>query len=224
MRASLFSAGVIFICKEVKVISEKFKNLTPDKQERIINAALAEFARKGYERASTNEIVKEAGISKGSLFVYFNNKKELYLFLLDYAVKVINKIYGEVDWGETDVFERMKALGLAKFKTYKSHPQAFNFLKATAYEDADEVKAEVRKLTNTLIAEGLERGYKDIDRSKFREDIDIAKALDIISWTMLGFAEQKRGEIDSIDDFDLGILEEANSYFEILERCFYKEK
>ncbi len=56
------------------VISEKLKSLTLDKQERIINASLAEFARNGYERASTNEIVKEAGISKGSLFVYFNNK------------------------------------------------------------------------------------------------------------------------------------------------------
>ncbi|MFO7882756.1 MAG: hypothetical protein R6U52_09490, partial [Kosmotogaceae bacterium] len=70
----------------------------------------------------------------------------------------------------------------------------------------------------------LEKGYKDIDRSKFREDIDINKALDIISWTMLGFAEQKRDEIGSIDDFDLEILEEANSYFEILQRCFYKEE
>ncbi len=224
MPASLFSAGAIFIYKEVTVISDKFKSLTPDKQGRIINAALAEFARNGYERASTNEIVKEAGISKGSLFVYFNNKKELYLFLLDYAAKVINKIYGEVDWGETDVFERMKALGLAKFKTYKSHPQAFNFLKATAYEDSGVVKAEVRKLTNTLIAEGLEKGYKDIDRSKFCEDIDINKALDIISWTMLGFAEQKRDGVNSIDDVDLEILEEANSYFEILQRCFYKKE
>ncbi len=138
-------------------------HLIPDKQERIINAALAEFARNGYERASTNEIVKEAGISKGSLFVYFNNKKELYLFLLDYTAKVINKIYSAVDWGETDVFERMKTLGLAKFKIYKSHPHAFNFLKATAYENAEEIKAEVRKLANTLIAEGLEKGYNSFN-------------------------------------------------------------
>jgi len=199
-------------------------SLTPDKQERIINAALTEFARKGYERASTNEIVRKAGISKGALFVYFNNKKELYLFLLDYAAKVINRIYNEVDWGETDVFERMKALGLAKFKTYKSYPHAFNFLKATAYEDADDVKTEVRNLANTLIAEGLEKGYKDIDRSKFRDDIDINKALDIISWTMLGFAEQKRDEVGSIDEVDVEILDEANSYFETLKRCFYKKE
>ncbi len=199
-------------------------SLNTDKQERIIEAALVEFARKGYERASTNEIVKEAAISKGSLFVYFNNKKELYLFLLDYAAKVINKIYSEVDWSETDVFKRMKALCMARYKIYKSYPHAFNFLKSTAYEGADEVKAEIQKLTSILIAEGFEKGYKDIDRSKFREDIDIKRALDIISWTMLGFAEQQRDRVGSIEDVDVTILDEENSYFEILQRCFYKEE
>lgn len=72
---------------EVVVIFPKFFSLEPDKRERIINAALNEFARNGYGKASTNEIIKEAGISKGSLFNYFNNKKELYLFLLGYELR-----------------------------------------------------------------------------------------------------------------------------------------
>lgn len=49
-------------------IYQKFNSLEAEKQERIINTALKEFARNGYDKASTNEIVKEAGISKGSLF------------------------------------------------------------------------------------------------------------------------------------------------------------
>ena len=67
------------------IINHKFFSLKPEKRERIINAALKEFAKNGYDKASTNEIVKESGISKGSLFNYFISKKELYLFLLDYA-------------------------------------------------------------------------------------------------------------------------------------------
>ncbi|MGI6412409.1 MAG: FtsX-like permease family protein [Syntrophomonadaceae bacterium] len=58
----------------MKVINTRFYSLEKDKQERIINAALKEFARSGYERASTNVIIKEAEISKGSLFNYFNSK------------------------------------------------------------------------------------------------------------------------------------------------------
>ena len=46
----------------------KFLNLELEKQDRIINAAIKEFAQKGYDKASTNEIVKEAGISKGLLY------------------------------------------------------------------------------------------------------------------------------------------------------------
>src|SRR5690554_2151180 len=74
------------------------------RNKRIINAALKEFARSGYEKASTNEIVQEAGIAKGSLFNYFNNKKELYFFILEYVAKVIERIYAEVDWEEADFF------------------------------------------------------------------------------------------------------------------------
>ena len=70
----------------------QFDRLNPEKKERIINAALKEFAQNGYEKASTNEIIKEAEIAKGSLFNYFNSKKELYLFLLDYVTKIIEEL------------------------------------------------------------------------------------------------------------------------------------
>ena len=47
---------------------ESFENLPEDKKKRIIEASIEEFAKKGYEKASTNNIVKTAGISKGILF------------------------------------------------------------------------------------------------------------------------------------------------------------
>lgn len=202
----------------------KFDALPPEKRTRIINAALQEFARNGYERASTNEITREAEISKGSLFNYFNNKKELYLFLLDYAREVIERIYREADWRQPDIFARMKALGLVKLKVYKEFPQVFRFLKSAASEDAAEVKSEISRLGEAAIADGLERGYRDIDVSKFREDMDIDKMLNIITWTMLSFAEQQREQVDSIDEVGTKVLEEWDDYFEILRRCFYKKE
>ena len=64
-------------------MTSKFLNLHKEKQQRILNAALNEFANKGFDRASTNEIVKSAGISKGLLFHYFNNKKDFSSFCLN---------------------------------------------------------------------------------------------------------------------------------------------
>ena len=207
----------------VAIIYRKFNSLEAEKQERIINAALKEFARNGYEKASTNEIVEEAGISKGSLFNYFNSKKELYLFLLDYVAEMIEKIYAQVDWNETDFFERMRQMGLVKFKIYKKFPQAFDFLKALAHEDAAEVKCEIRKIGKDLIERGLERSYQNIEWSKFKEDIDREKMINMINWTMLGFAEMYRDKVDSFGDVGTEVLGESDEYFDILKRCFYKK-
>lgn len=205
------------------IIYSKFFNLEPEKRERIINAALKEFARNGYEKASTNAITKEAEISKGSLFNYFNSKCKLYLFLFDYVIEIIEKIYDEVDWNETDLFKRMRQIGLVKFKIYKKFPKAFDFLKNAANENAPEIKSEINVIGKKIIASGLERGYKNIDWTKFREDIDLEKIRNIINWTILSFAEQQRDKVNSFEDVSMEMLGEWDEYFDILKRCFYKE-
>lgn len=205
------------------IINRTFFSLKPEKRERIINAALKEFAKNGYDKASTNEMVKESGISKGSLFNYFNSKKELYLFLLDYVVKVIEQMYDEVDWNETDFFKRMRQFGLVKFNTYKKSPHVFDFINAVANEDAAEVRPEIKRISKDLISSGLERAYENIDFTKFRDDIDIKKTIDIISCAILGLAEQQRKRVSSFADVDIEVLDEFDEYFKILERCFYKE-
>ena len=205
------------------IIYSKFYRLEKEKQERIINAALKEFARNGYDKASTNEIDKEAEIAKGSLFSYFNNKKELYLFLLDYVMKLIDQIYAEVDWQETDFFSRMRQLGAVKYKIYKKYPSAFNFLKTLAHEDAAEVKPVISKLKKEVVSSGLERSYDNIDWTKFRDDLDREKMIKIIDWTMLCFAEENLNRVGSIEDVGPEILQEADEYFALLKKCFYKK-
>ncbi|MBQ8007422.1 MAG: TetR/AcrR family transcriptional regulator [Lachnospiraceae bacterium] len=68
-------------------MNSKFFDVKKDKQDAIINAALKTFALKGYKDASTDVIVKEAGISKGLLFHYFTSKQGLYDFICDYSTK-----------------------------------------------------------------------------------------------------------------------------------------
>lgn len=95
--------------KEAAPVFEKFFNLDSEKQDRVINAAIKEFAQKGYDKASTNEIVKEAEISKGLLFHYFKNKKQLFLFLFDHCIQIItDDFYKKIDLTETDFFKRIR--------------------------------------------------------------------------------------------------------------------
>jgi TetR/AcrR family transcriptional regulator len=205
-------------------VNSQFDNLKTEKKERIINAALKEFAQSGYEKASTNGIIKEAGIAKGSLFNYFNNKKELYLFLLDYVTKIIDEIYSKADWNETDFFKRMSQIGRIKFEIYKKYPQAFDFMKRAVSEGATEVRTEIEALTKTLISTGLERGYQNINFSKFRTDLDLEKVTKIINWTALGFAEEQRDKVNSFQDVTADVLDEWEELSNILKRCFYKQE
>lgn len=59
-----------------------FLNLPADKRQRIERAAIRLFGTLPYGQATLDEIAREAGISKGSLYQYFSGKSDLYRYLL----------------------------------------------------------------------------------------------------------------------------------------------
>ncbi|PUB10440.1 TetR family transcriptional regulator [Paenisporosarcina sp. OV554] len=204
----------------------KFLNVDPEKQERIINAASKEFAQKGYDNASTNEIVKEAGISKGLLFHYFKNKKGLYLFIFDYLQEMFReKIYENINWNEKDLFIRYREIGLLKFELIKSYPETVNFIKVAYLEDSNEVKSDLEQRQNILIATAYQKLFSDFDHSKFKENIDINKAIQIIFWSMEGFANQQQEKLKALSMDQVNpeeTLVEMESYLDMLKEAFYK--
>ena len=72
--------------------TNKFEQLPEEKQSRIVNASISEFAEKDYETASMNTVVNQAGISKGSLFNYFETKSVLYDHIYQLALGEV-KLY-----------------------------------------------------------------------------------------------------------------------------------
>ena len=85
-----------------------FFELDKQKQDRIISAAITEFATHGYENSSTNRIVKECAISKGSLFKYFENKEDLYFFLIDTVMaEMARDMSNKISSLSKDLYERV---------------------------------------------------------------------------------------------------------------------
>lgn len=70
------------------MVKQGFLNLTSEEQNRIIDAALDEFAHKDFEAASLNSIIASAGISKGSMYHYFAKKEDLYRYIVDRALEM----------------------------------------------------------------------------------------------------------------------------------------
>jgi AcrR family transcriptional regulator len=61
---------------------QTFLNLPEEKRNTVINAAIDEFAQYGLENGSTNRIVANSGISKGSFYQYFEDKQDVFMYLL----------------------------------------------------------------------------------------------------------------------------------------------
>ena len=203
-----------------------FEKLDEEKKKRILSGAMEEFRQYGFEKASTIQIAKNAGISKGALFNYFYRKKDLYAYLIDYGMQVIQAFYEKIDLEERDLFRRLEQIGLIKLHTQQKYPHVFDFLTSTREEDSPEVKDLIAEKTEAVYQQGIGKIYANIDYSKFREGIDIEKAAEILNWTMLGFAEKSVKEIGTYQKLDqLGeqYLKEWGVYADLLKNCFYKD-
>ncbi len=117
-------------------MNEKFWDLKKEKQDRMINAALKVFSQYGYYHASTDEILKTAGISNGLLFHYFGSKIGVYAFLYDYATRFVTlELTGNVEKNETGYFELYNQILSAKVAAMAQYPYIFPFLNKADEED-----------------------------------------------------------------------------------------
>ncbi len=66
----------------IKMPSKTFLNLNDEKKKKLLDAAKKEFSRARLSETSINKIIKEANISRGSFYMYFSDKEDLYAYLL----------------------------------------------------------------------------------------------------------------------------------------------
>ena len=111
-------------------MNDSFSKIDPAKQDRILTSALEEFAREGFDRASTNVIVENAAISKGLLFHYFGNKRKLYQYLIDYSFDYVARLLDKgIHWQEKDFFKCAEEITTLKLSALQRYPRIYDFLK-----------------------------------------------------------------------------------------------
>ena len=102
-----------------------FFNLPQQKKERIIDAALDEFSESSYHQARVSNIVDNAGIAKGSFYQYFNNKKEIFKYIIDIMGEKKLKYLDEVikKQPEMDFFDFLEELYKNGLEFAKDNPR-----------------------------------------------------------------------------------------------------
>lgn len=207
---------------------EAFEKLPDEKKEKIIDICLKEFGENGYSSASTNTIVKKASISKGALFNYFGNKKNLFLYVLDYTTNYyVNYLVGEMKENSPDLFKRILDWTELKIKISYKNPDVYKFFINAYINIPEELKLEITERFNALYSKGLFLTFDGLDLSKFRDDVDIQKSIQIILSAINTISREKYINDPSLSK-DKGLsslnsrFEELKEYIEILKKVFYK--
>lgn len=105
---------------------ETFNNLPQDKRDRIMEAALEEFANRPYHQASLSRIVAKAEIAKGSMYQYFEDKFDLYLHLIGLATTVkLDALRRGVErlGPDADIFDMLMMASTAGMEAIRDHPR-----------------------------------------------------------------------------------------------------
>lgn len=206
----------------------KIYDLDTNRRNAILNAALKEFALRGYDNASTNVIAKEAGISKPLMFHYIGSKQDLFLYVYDYFAELLNKEYYQlIDYDEPDIFNRLHQSLLLQIKLLKEYPWIFEFNKLSAVSHSEDINSELENRNNRKHAECYPAIFDAIDTSGFRQELDIEKCKQIILWSCVGFSNQMLENIRNTEYSRLdyqSMEKKLNDLFIQLRQIFYKRE
>lgn len=216
---------------------ERFEKLEEGKKQSIINAGFKVFGEHGYTKSSMEEIVSAANISKGSIFYYFESKKNFYLYLYEYCGELIEKsidVPGPDGTPEymayTDFFERLDAIELLKIKFSKNYPNINAFMKKIVFDTSPEIQGELTEINKRYARERAMAFFQGLDYHKFKDGIDPAMIVTLLVWCSEGCLNQvlleermKSSSSDSLPDFDK-VVQMYHSYIQLFRNNFYKEE
>lgn len=199
-------------------MNDKFFDLKKEKQDRMINGALKIFALNGYQKASTDDIVKEAGISKGLLFHYFGSKAGLYLFVYEYSSRYMSmELQRAISLRERDLFRLLMQMEDAKNVLLRNYPYMQKFLFGSIVPEEEGIKDKIGDFTG-LVASAMEEVLERADYDRLVEDVDKKLLVRSVNYFTRGLMETAlTGGLNP--DF---VHKEAAAYCEMMRRKFTK--
>ena len=200
-------------------MNEKFFDIKKEKQDRIISAAQKAFALYGYMHASTDLIVRDAGISKGLLFHYFETKLGLYTFVYDYSVRFTGISFTtNVSRDERDFFTLAEQVERAWADAMQQFPYIRLFLSGAEADDTPEAASSI--LGSREKYELMLQGVRErASNARFIPDADPARIEKMISFTGEGILRQALHDGTFSPD---GYREEITAYIRMMKALTYR--
>jgi len=154
----------------------RWRRLPEERPAQIIKAALTEFGERGLAGARLDDIAKRAGLSKGTIYLYFPNKEELFREMVRYTVvsqiEESERQFGEIAGSATEALTLFMRTFWSFIRSSQFAP-LFRLIHAEVhnYPDlaqfyAEEVVTRRHRLIASIIARGVNTGeFRDVDPS-----------------------------------------------------------
>ncbi len=132
-----------------KIVDEQMREAT---RRRIMREAASEFARLGFDQANINVIAEQAGIGKGTIYLYFESKRDLFLSMLRSIAQEQMAIIREALAAEGTIRQRLERLFRAFARLAEEESDNFNVYMSALYGVNRAFKTEATKLLRDYVA------------------------------------------------------------------------
>jgi AcrR family transcriptional regulator len=185
----LLTIGQLFFERTKMGIAERRQREKEQRQKEIIDAAEKVFFAKGLDAATMDDVAEAAELSKGTLYLYFKSKEQLYLAVIMRGFEIMDKMFKEAVAKRSTGLEQLRAVGETYFTFYHKYQ---NYFKAMMYFEANDITVEEvatiqaichvdnREHSLNILIGCLENGFKD---GSIRKDVDPVK-MAILLWGM----------------------------------------
>ena len=153
-----------------------FEGTSAERQERILDAAIHEFASRGFNGANINIIARRAGVSIGSMYSYFESKEELFLTVMKYCLRTLYDALSSIHVtdGVVAAFEDMLRMARAVSIRQPEVTQIYLDCSSQSLVSLSEAESVTVKLYKDILANdkalGRVRADLDIDSTAFMLD------------------------------------------------------
>ncbi len=167
------------------MLSKTFHNLPQQRQQRVLDAAMREFTARGYEAASTNRIVADLGIAKGTLFKYARSKEVLYLHIYQQVITELSQVQDDpAIYRSPDLFLRVEELFEALLAYAAREPLRYRFSMRASLDTAASVHTRVEAMRRSISSQHMGAVLGGVDWSLYA--LPRLEVLELFTWVLGG--------------------------------------
>ena len=190
----------------------------------IIDAAEDVFFSKGFEKTTMDDIAKEAELGKGTLYLYFDSKEDIYGEICNRGMNILNNLFAKAIADQPNGISKVRKIGEAFIKFYKNYQ---NYYQVFLYMDTKGKDIEINNVSKKahqskevgmeLFFSVIEEGIKD---GSISPELDPKKTA-ILLWAesagVLQLMQNKGKMINEL--FGINEHELLNHFFDFTEKA-----